>query len=188
MTQNNLYPCRGCGALIFDLEDLYCPYNFHATCPVCRWTEDLEGINCPGPSLYGLYHAQRNLPLADTSDPTIAFDPEFRLIQSRDFIMAGEESGLTMDVGSDPSTWFYWRNNYWHRQPKIIRKKSHVRKLKRIMHDPERRKSELPEVPPCKHCGGPLEWYVRRSHELAYKCPRCKILYTRGSALFEGPL
>ncbi|WP_189003066.1 hypothetical protein [Deinococcus roseus] len=116
----------------------------------------------------------------------IEFDPEFRLILRKDFLMSNRLC-LQMDLSSDPETWFYWRKNYWHKNPQIIHKKSYLRKLRRIMQDPVKRKSERPAVAPCSGCGGPLEWYIRRSHELAFKCPRCKMLYVRGSKLFEVP-
>ncbi|GGJ57733.1 hypothetical protein [Deinococcus roseus] len=117
----------------------------------------------------------------------IQYDPEFRLIHRKDFLMSDDRHRLMVDFGSDVETWFYWRSNHWHRNPRIIHKKSYVRKLRRIMQDPRRRKAERPGVPPCNRCGQALEWYVRKSHELGFKCAGCKVLYFAGSSLFEGP-
>lgn len=214
--KETLLPCRGCGALVHTEQAVRIPCSVeNDTCPVCRWGEDMEGF--PYPDVWGfqphLYLHQRGLeqhgpfafsskkprnfkydrrytpiePLRQEKFPYMPFDPEFRFIQVEDFLMSDRHHRLLVDFGSDVETWFYWRNNFWHKNPQILRKKSFVRKLRQIMQNPERRKTERPAVHPCNRCGGPLEWYVRRNDELAFKCPACKVLFMRGSSLFDGP-
>jgi|GEM_PF-4117967 len=150
------------------------------------WAPDVSG------TYRALYRHQRNLKRPSGGRESsrlasVAYDPEFRLIERRDFLMADARNLLLVDVPEDTERWFYWRPTYWHRHPKVIRKRSYLRKLKRIMHSPERRATERPCVPPCRWCGSPLEWFVRRSHELAFKCSRCKRLYMHGSPGLDGP-